>query len=105
MKKYIWDDDEFLVEIIHIVVLVLMAAWVAFCCWWFFIDNDLSLLAGGFCFIILTGFLCFVFFLIGQPLGFLVLAALVVMYLLYKLLVLLWRGVVRMVRHYRRHDK
>ncbi|HBZ9865951.1 TPA: hypothetical protein MND73_002808 [Salmonella enterica subsp. houtenae] len=54
---------------------------------------------------VLTGFLCFALFLIGEPLGFLILAALVAVYLLYKLLAMLWRGIVRTMRHYRRHDK
>ncbi|EAS2063842.1 hypothetical protein A2I42_09765 [Salmonella enterica] len=106
MKEDIWDKlDERLEEIIYIVVFLLMAAWVVFCCWWFFIDSDLSLLAGGVSFIVLTGFLCAAMFLIGEPLAFLILVALGVVYALYKLLVMLWRGIVRTVRHYRRHDK
>ncbi|ENM3572044.1 hypothetical protein AB7F47_002708 [Salmonella enterica] len=106
MKKNALDKlDEHLEEIIYIVVFLLMAAWVAFCCWWFFIDSDLSLLAGGFLFIVLTGLLCVAMFLIGEPLAFLILVVLGVVYALYKLLVMLWRGIVRTVRHYRRHDK
>ncbi|EFR0568428.1 hypothetical protein H0960_002886 [Salmonella enterica] len=106
MKKNALDRlDEHLEEIVYIVVFVLMAAWVAFCCWWFFVDSDLSLLAGLFLFMVLTGFLCFALFLIGEPLGFLILAALVAVYLLYKLLAMLWRGIVRTMRHYCRHDK
>ncbi|EAP9510929.1 hypothetical protein AABH71_001957 [Salmonella enterica] len=106
MKKDIWDIlDEHLEEIVYIIVFVLMASWVVFCCWWFFIDSDLSLLSGLFLFVVLTGFLCFAFFLIGEPLGFLILVALGLVYVLYKLLVMLWRGIVRTTRHYRRHDK
>ncbi|EGT9061173.1 hypothetical protein JE463_000790 [Salmonella enterica] len=106
MKKNALDKlDGNLEEVIYIVVFLLMAVWVAFCCWWFFIDSDLSLLAGGFLFIVLTGFLCAAMFLIGEPLAFLILVALGVVYALYKLLVMLWRGIVRTVRHYRRHDK
>lgn len=106
MKKNALDKlDESLEEIIYIVVFLLMAAWVVFCCWWFFIDSDLSLLAGGVSFIVLTGLLCVAMFLIGEPLAFLILVALGVVYALYKLLVMLWRGIVRTVRHYRRHDK
>lgn len=106
MKKDALDKlDEHLEEIIYIVVFLLMAAWVAFCCWWFFIDSDLSLLAGGLSFIVLTGFLWVAMPLIGGPLAFLILVALGVVCALYKLLVMLWRGIVRTVRHYRRHDK
>ncbi|HHP2805985.1 TPA: hypothetical protein ACSA0G_003819 [Salmonella enterica subsp. enterica serovar Muenchen] len=106
MKKDIWDSlDEYLEEIVYIIVFVLMASWVVFCCWWFFIDSDLSLLSGLFLFVVLTGFLCFAFFLIGEPLVFLILVALGLVYVLYKLLVMLWRGIVRTTRHYRRHDK
>ncbi|EDM3688709.1 hypothetical protein CSM81_03970 [Salmonella enterica subsp. enterica serovar Infantis] len=106
MKKNALDKlDEYLVELLYIVGFLLMAAWVAFCCWWFFIDSDLSLLEGGFLFIVLTGFLCAAMFLIGEPLVFLILVALGVVYALYKLLVMLWRGIVRTVRHHRRHDK
>ncbi|ECC5186591.1 hypothetical protein CS238_13830 [Salmonella enterica] len=106
MKKDIWDRlDEHLEEIVYIVVFVLMAAWVAFCCWWFFVDSDLSLLTGLFLFMVLTGFLCFALFLIGEPLGFLILVALGLVYVLCKLLVMLWRGIVRTTRHYRRHGK
>ncbi|EHN1752859.1 hypothetical protein KG522_001842 [Salmonella enterica subsp. diarizonae serovar 50:z52:z35] len=106
MKKDIWDIlDEHLEEIIYIIVFVLMASWVVFCCWWFFIDSDLSLLSGLFLFVVLTGFLCFAFFLIGEPLGFLILVALGLVYILYKLLVMLWRGIVHVLRNYRRHDK
>ncbi|EHG4046107.1 hypothetical protein OD305_003163 [Salmonella enterica] len=106
MKKNSLDKlDEHLEEIIYIVVFLLMAAWVAFCCWWFFIDSDLSFLAGGLSFIVLTGLLCAAMFLIGEPLAFLILVALGVVYALYKLLVMLWRGIVRTVHHYRRHDK
>ncbi|EAO8774125.1 hypothetical protein CDJ04_06920 [Salmonella enterica] len=106
MKKDIWDIlDEHLEEIVYIIVFVLMASWVVFCCWWFFIDSDLSLLSGLFLFVVLTGFLCFAFFLIGEPLGFLILVALGLVYILYKLLVMLWRGIVHVLRNYRRHDK
>ncbi|EIV1841834.1 hypothetical protein L7E85_004171 [Salmonella enterica] len=106
MKKDIWDSlDEHLEDIIYTVVYLLMAAWVAFCCWWFFVDSDLPLLVGLFLFMVLTGFLCFALFLIGEPLGFLILVALGLVYVLYKLLVMLWRGIVRVVRHYRRRDK
>ncbi|HCM1915952.1 TPA: hypothetical protein N3A33_001859 [Salmonella enterica subsp. salamae serovar 28:r:e,n,z15] len=106
MKKNALDGfDEHLEEIVYIVVFMLMAAWAAFYCWWFFVDSDLSLLAGLFLFMVLTGFLCFALFLIGEPLGFLILVALGLVYVLYKLLVMLWRGIVRTTRHYRRHDK
>ncbi|HIB1519019.1 TPA: hypothetical protein ACWV53_004025 [Salmonella enterica subsp. enterica serovar Muenchen] len=106
MKKNSLDKlDEHLEEIIYIVVFLLMAAWVAFCCWWFFIDSDLSFLAGGLSFIVLTGFLWVAMPLIGGPLAFLILVALGVVCALYKLLVMLWRGIVRTVHHYRRHDK
>ncbi|EAA2501985.1 hypothetical protein J4R24_001671 [Salmonella enterica subsp. enterica serovar Durham] len=106
MKKDIWDSlDEHLEEIVYIIGFVLMAAWVVFCCWWFFVDSDLSLLAGLFLFMVLTGFLCVALFLIGEPLGFLILVALGLVYVLYKLLVMLWRGIVRTTRHYRRQDK
>ncbi|EFV4649734.1 hypothetical protein HQS50_000223 [Salmonella enterica] len=103
MKKDIWDRiGEHLEDIIYLIGCLFMFAWVVFCCWWLFIDSDLSLLVGLFLFMVLTGFLCVAMFLIGEPLAFLILVALGVVYALYKLLVMLWRGVVGC---HRRHDK
>ncbi|EMD3913912.1 hypothetical protein VQZ12_000131 [Salmonella enterica] len=106
MKRDALDEfADFITVSAYVIITLALVSLCIYYGWWFFTESDLSVSGGLFLFVVIIGALCIALLLVGEPLAIAILLILIAVYLLYRLLMMLGRLVMRSVRHRRHPEK